>query len=247
MLTTTEKLSLPDSAFLFHLCRHQTVLHRSLSLYITSFNLAEYQPELFQQWQITLPPEIKRSVVKRQAEYLASRYLVYRAAESQGIKPFELKSDPDRVPLWPAALQGSLSHCDGYAVIALTSAKNLIPGVDIERYMADKLAHELQHQIMTPAESDLISQFPLPFSRLVTLIFSAKESLYKALFPTHRQFMDFHSAEVCQLDLNAGVLQLRLTQDTGPVLKQDQRFEVMFCLQPETILTLLAIRNGSRV
>ena len=43
---------------------------------------------------------------------------------------------------------------------------------------------------------------------VVTLIFSAKEALYKAIYPLVRRFVDFHEVEVTALDWHRGMLTL---------------------------------------
>ena len=46
-------------------------------------------------------------------------------------------------------------------------------------------------------------------SLAVTLIFSAKEAYYKAIFPIARRYVDFHEVEVTGIDWRRGELSLK--------------------------------------
>jgi len=86
-------------------------------------------------------------------------------------------------PVWPAGVLGSITHTDDDAAAAIAS----VPiGIDLE---------SRAHAARTP---DLLAMVALPSERALdaALVFSAKESVYKCLYPTAGQFLDFHDVEL---------------------------------------------------
>lgn len=69
-------------------------------------------------------------------------------------------------------------------------------GIDVERIMQPERARRLHERIATDDEMALLSDMPI--GRRVTLLFSAKEALYKALYPKVRRFMGFDAARLKQ-------------------------------------------------
>ena len=88
-----------------------------------------------------------------------------------------------RAPVWRAGVCGSISHTDEHAAAAV----GRVPiGIDLE---------SLANAARTP---DLLSMVALPSERdqLAALVFSAKESVYKCLYPTGGHFLEFHDVEL---------------------------------------------------
>lgn len=115
----------------------------------------------------------------------------------------------DGAPLWPAGVVGAISHAQGRAVALVgLAAHHAGLGVDLERIARrDSLAP----LILGPAERAWLD----PDDALrVTLAFSAKEALFKALYPRVRRFFGFDAAEL--LSLGEGEGRLRLRVSLGP-------------------------------
>ena len=93
--------------------------------------------------------------------------------------------------------------------------------------MADDRAMQLSASIFTEAESRLRPD-ALPYGRFFTLVFSAKESLYKALSPRLNRVPDFH--EVTLTDLAPGELGLSF---------EGQPYRARFRLSGKDVLTLV--------
>ncbi|WP_442864000.1 4'-phosphopantetheinyl transferase superfamily protein [Alteromonas sp. ASW11-130] len=79
-----------------------------------------------------------------------------------------------------------------------------------------------------------------PFYRLVTLVFSAKESLYKAIHKYIGALFGFEAAEVTHIDLEKGFLELALTQTLCASAQKGMTFDCCFDLQESYPFTLLA-------
>jgi 4'-phosphopantetheinyl transferase EntD len=51
---------------------------------------------------------------------------------------------------------------------------------------------------------------------IIALIFSAKEALFKCHFPLGRKMFWFHDADVSQIDVKTGQIELTVLIDTSP-------------------------------
>ncbi len=143
---------------------------------------------------------VARAATKRQQEYLAGRHCARAALEQLGIRDFVLRADADRAPVWPAGIVGSLTHtgntAEGFCGVVVARTESLVSlGVDAE--LARPLPEKLWETVLTKGERQALDGMSENARGVVaTLLFSAKESVYKALFPLHRRFLDFHEVEV---------------------------------------------------
>jgi 4'-phosphopantetheinyl transferase EntD len=99
---------------------------------------------------------------------------------------------PDRAPVWPAGLSGSITHTRQMALAAVTRAPALI-GIDLEP--DDAVTPPMWDAVFLPAERSLIAAAPDP-TAMATLIFCAKEATYKAQYPLTRALFGFDRIEI---------------------------------------------------
>ncbi len=126
--------------------------------------------------RITLPEELRGAVAKRRREFLHGRLCAALALRSAGF-PEELPRR-GRAPLWPEGAAGSISHTDTRAIAVVAHGGAL--GVDCEDLMSPEQAAALHGTLINGSEAALRPE-GLPFEAYLTLAFSAKEALYKAL------------------------------------------------------------------
>lgn len=173
-----------------------------------------------------LPAELKDAVDARRAAYLAGRRCAAQALGEAGYAgPGEIGMGPDRLPCWPDGWTGSISHSDRRAIAAVAprSACRSI-GIDIERVARCGNTPPM-HSVGTSDEWSLIDQ-PPPLA--FTLLFSAKEALYKALYPLCRVFQDFDAARLTAVSGTS--FQLRLSHRWADGLPAGKAFGVStFC------------------
>ncbi|WP_343553765.1 4'-phosphopantetheinyl transferase superfamily protein [Pantoea sp.] len=227
-------LALPSSPFI----RAAGITLDSLPIAWCKFDQNQWHAELHQHWQMPLSLALQSAVTKRKAEHLASRWLAQQRMAQLGLPDFVLRNAPDRSPLWPAGIQGSLSHSRDCVVLVATT-ESLCVGVDVEQMMSEETALETAELLMSAAEKQCLHHQPLTFAHAATLLFSLKESVYKALWPQLHQPMDFVQAEIVDLDLNQGRAQLRLKQDFGKGFDQQTRLQAQFWLTETRVVTLL--------
>ena len=169
----------------------------------------------------------ERAVNKRRAEFLAGRYAAQQALGGLGVVGMP-ERNPDGSPRWPERVAGSITHGAGRALCAVAFASDVRSlGIDAERLMSERASEELRARICFDDERDLFARelAALPEHHAVTFAFSAKESLYKCLYPFVGRFMDFHAARVVaargELDAagGRGELTLELAIDWSPELE----------------------------
>jgi 4'-phosphopantetheinyl transferase EntD len=138
---------------------------------------------------------VQKAVPKRVGEFAAGRLCARRALAEFGIVGFALKMAPDRVPLWPESMVGSISHTRGFAAAVVAERRRFSSlGVDVEA--AGGVKRELWRHICIPAESAWLESLPeAARACAATLVFSAKEAFYKCQYPVTGERMRF--ADLC--------------------------------------------------
>lgn len=144
---------------------------------------------------VDLPADLTQAVPKRRSEFLAGRLVAALALRQAGLP--ETVGRNGRAPVWPAGVAGSITHSKDRAIAAV-STRYAGLGLDCEALVPDDRAMQLAATIFSETEARLRPD-ALPFGRFFTLVFSAKEALYKALSPRLSQIPPFHDAVLTAL------------------------------------------------
>lgn len=114
-----------------------------------------------------------------------------------GHEPVPLPRLPQGGPAWPAGSVGSLTHCAGYraAIVGRTSAGRSA-GIDAEPHRP--LPPGVMELISSAGEQGLVGRLraAAPHIHWDTLLFCAKEAVYKAWFPLARTWVPMTQATV---------------------------------------------------
>lgn len=135
-----------------------------------------------------------RAVEARRTSYHWGRALARRAIAQLGYEPLPVRKGPEREPVWPAGLVGSITHCDGYCAAAVAE-RSAWAAVGIDAEVVQPLAAGVLARIATPAEAERLAGVADPTAQ-ATALFSAKEAVYKAWFPLAGSWLGFHDAAV---------------------------------------------------
>lgn len=212
--------------------------HPDICLVQARYDLSCFHESLFSSCDLPAPEHLAKAVKKRRGEYLASRLLARHALCRLGAAPLVLDNDADRVPVWPAGFSGSLSHSNRRVALLLTSsASGTLTGVDCENILRPETAVEIEEAIVTSNEKERIVGSGLPLAAALTVAFSIKESLYKALYPKLRQYMDFSAAEIVYCSAGAEKIRLRLTAAFSPEFPAGREFTGWAAVDEEEILS----------
>ena len=140
---------------------------------------------------------VAQAVAKRRREFALVRACARRAMEKLGVPPRPLLPGERGAPDWPPGLAGSMTHCDGYCAAALVRATDLASlGIDAEPHAP--LPDGVLDAVALPAEAERLRRLAgeRPEVHWDRLLFSAKESVYKAWFPLTRRWLDFAEADI---------------------------------------------------
>lgn len=140
--------------------------------------------------EISLPDDLLGAVPKRWSEFLAGRLCAAEALLSLG-KTGRV-GRMGRAPLWPDGAVGSISHTNRRAM-AVVSTSHAALGLDCETRLTEAEAHEIENVIFGPDDAANRPEDMTP-GDFATLVFSAKEAVYKAIASELTDIPDFREA-----------------------------------------------------
>ena len=185
-----------------------------------------------------VPPALQRASASRQLGHLGGRLCAEAAMAAASGRRVGIGIGESGAPLWPADLVGSISHTRGgaWACVGLRPAWSMV-GIDSE-LLADADAVRSIVELCCTAE-ERRRWFPqAPDPLLATLLFSAKESVYKAIHPVVRRFVEFDEVELVALDAGRTALRLRPVPG-GPLAARFDGFELTAVIAGDQVHTAL--------
>lgn len=205
------------------------------------FFVANYCEEYYHQQRIPLSNDLAAACQKRQAEYLAGRILAKQLLTAMGYGDFILVNGADRAPIWAPGIVGSLSHnLDRVLCAVCCDDAHRGVGIDIETLLDAEQAQEVQTSIMTQEEGRLLADLSMSFG--LTLTFSAKESLFKALYPQVGRFFDFLDAMLIELDKDNRTFKLMLLKSLNAEFFAGRCFTGYWQDDENAVMTLVVDR-----
>lgn len=197
-----------------------------------------YQDALFNQFAIPFPEFLNKAPVKRRTEYVAARYAAKLLLEDEGCYD-NVGSNLSRAPIWPTGFCGSISHSGNFSIASIAPrTTTLTLGIDIEM-LGSKSIVRAADIFCTPVEQTLLSSCHIAYETALLIAFSAKESLFKALFPEANNSFGFKSSRIRQLDISACRITLELIQTLTPTQTNGSLFYGYFSLQDNKVITLI--------
>ncbi|WP_448668496.1 enterobactin synthase subunit EntD [Enterobacter mori] len=209
--------------------------HSTFSLAGLTLHHITFDPATFTDADLLWLPhhaELSHAGRKRKADHLAGRLAAAYALNERTIPGI----GPSGEPLWPDGISGSITHSGTQAMAVVVPYPALI-GIDSEAILAENEAREIKDGIIDAQEERVLSRSGYPFALALTLVFSAKESLFKALFPKVKSYMGFDSARITMLDKETLMLAL-----TRPLTGFDEgtAFTLHWLHNGDGVITLLS-------
>ena len=169
-----------------------------------------------------LLPEEARSIPARQPAMRrasgAARWIAHGLLANVGINDFAILRAPSGTPVWPDGITGSLAHDDEMAVAAVAHVIHIGSlGIDVEP--AQPLPDDILALVATRADQADSADRHLAGR----ILFSAKEAVYKAVYPLDREILGYEDITV---DLNAG----HATVKTG------RKVSLAYCVAPRVVV-----------
>ncbi|MCW1826083.1 enterobactin synthase subunit EntD [Enterobacter asburiae] len=209
--------------------------HRTFILAGHTVHRVTFDPTTFTDADLLWLPhhaELANAGRKRKAEHLAGRIAVAHALPDHAVPGI----GPSGEPLWPEGVSGSITHSGTQAMAIVVRHPAALVGIDCEAILAEREAREIQDGIIDAQEAMCLTRSGYPFALALTLAFSAKESLFKALFPQVKTYMGFDCARVTALDEKT--ISLKLSYPAGKY-PESAGFTLAWQTTDESVWTLL--------
>jgi enterobactin synthetase component D len=136
----------------------------------------------------------ERAIERRRVYFALGRAAARDALAGLGIEGVAIGRGPAGEPVWPDGIVGAITHA-GDTVISLVGSKTEYAGlgVDVEELARGPSARAAR-LVCRPTElawADVESG-----TRRLSMLFSAKEAVFKAVFPIERAWLGFADAEL---------------------------------------------------
>ncbi|WP_168191910.1 4'-phosphopantetheinyl transferase family protein [Chromobacterium phragmitis] len=149
-------------------------------------------------WESGLLPEelryVARASDKRRREFTAGRNCARAALARLGWPSAAIVVGPDRQPIFPSTVCGSITHTSGYCAAAVIQ-KDEVHSIGIDAEFDMPMEDAVARMIMIPQELAKWYAHGYP-SHAEVLVFSLKEAFYKAAFPFCRRHIGFKEVVV---------------------------------------------------
>ncbi len=188
-----------------------------------------------------MPDALRRAVRKRQIAHLGGRLCAEHALSTLGAGASNVSRNERGAPVWPLGTTGSIAHTAFQAYAGATwSDGDLSVGIDSEIVSCDMYEAITEFCCTAGERTRWFRESPDP--ALATLIFSAKESFYKAVEAKVMRFVDFQEVEVISHDRHRRRFELDACHD--PVLQRLARSaSVRYRTDGPTVHTTVLLSN----
>ncbi len=185
---------------------------------------------------------VAHAVDKRRREFVTGRACARLSLQRLGIAPIAIPSGERGEPLWPTGVVGSITHCRGYCASAVANADDVLTiGIDAE--VDQPLPEGVLGDIAFGRELTMLADRRAGVC-LDTLLFSAKEAVYKAWFPLTHRWLGFEDVELT-IDVRDATFRARLLV-SGPVVDgmRLSEFRGRWCLEDGIVAAATAVLLG---
>ncbi|EOY4514624.1 4'-phosphopantetheinyl transferase [Vibrio vulnificus] len=183
---------------------------------MVQFNPIAVSERDFDAHNVRIPKDYSKMVSSRRSEFLAARLCAQSIlSRFDTIESNQVEVGLCRSPIWPSGVLGSISHSGNIAaacVVEQSQFRNI--GIDVEPLIEPSIIDRIGRNVMTEFEHAKWAAYhsdEIQRSRFFTLIYSCKESIFKALFKDVNKIFDFDSVSLVSLDENKAVFRLDKT------------------------------------
>ena len=140
---------------------------------------------------------VEHAVEARRREFVTARRCAREAFAKLGHAPAPIRFGPMREPQWPAGLVGSITHTTGFRAAAV-APQSVLAAVGIDTEHNEPLPEGVEELITVPGEPEMLAALAraFPVTHWGRLLFSAKESIYKAWYPLTGRWLGFEDARL---------------------------------------------------
>ena len=131
---------------------------------------------------------------RRRREFTAGRNCARRALARLGAPAGPILAGDNREPRWPRGVVGSITHTADYCAAAVAWSSTT-GGLGIDAELHQPLPDGVEAMVCTPREREWIASAPHG-THWDAVVFCAKESIFKAWFPSTGRWLGFDGAEL---------------------------------------------------
>lgn len=179
----------------------------------------------------------------RKEEFVAARACAIKAFKEFGLEVSNIKKDESRKPIWPKGFMGSLSHTKNIAMASIYKEGYCQSvGIDCEIMIKDDKFEKIKSYITRKEDIDFFHTIASNKLMLAhTLMFSAKESLYKAINPLCNEFFGFQEAYLSGINFEDETFEIVLNTDIENVKPFETVYFGRFIATKSYIITSIEV------
>lgn len=181
-----------------------------------------------------------KAVRKRRIEFCIGRAAAHSALSKISINNFPVLKGVHNEPLWPEGVVGSISH-SGELAIAAVARKEEAAGIGMDIEMLDEtISEDIVRIICTSKETDWVNRSVDRKLERLFMIFSAKESIFKAFFPMTNVPLNYLDTELIWHE-DTGLFLGQLLTQVGEEYREGYFFEVGCRMVDRYIFTFMTL------
>lgn len=147
----------------------------------------------------------------RRREYSSGRRVARQALELLGISD-EAVTTHGRMPVWPSGSLGSITHSRTLA-LAMVGREENVAGIGVDLELERRVTDELAGRVLLKREREQLVE-----KDWRTMLFAAKEAVYKAVNPLVGEYLEFGDVEVtAEEDGTFGAVTTRPRESTAMI------------------------------
>jgi 4'-phosphopantetheinyl transferase EntD len=182
---------------------------------------------------------------KRKIEFLAGRYCSVKSISNLIKNTYSgvIGINADRTPCWLEGVVGSITHTKGRASAAVAFQEDVLGiGIDSEVILSEEKAKNLKDGILSEVEQDnfLYTESETTFNILCTIVFSAKESIFKCIYPLMHRYFDIDEVEIFSIDLPMNQFRFSLSKEMKNVFGRSD-YVGCVCIDEQYVYTAVEL------
>ena len=185
------------------------------------------------------------SSVSRKEHYRSGRICAGEVLSKLGTLGQPVLRDPQtREPLWPEGISGTITHSGNWAAAAAGKTSDVLGiGIDLED-LERQVDSRISRHVCIPEEQKWLQECGEDFlEQNLKIIFSAKESIFKAFFPYTRTYLHFHDARIL---MEQTLFQKSKSDSLTKKEKNSkpEKFEFVYLLLNDKVISQTGISEG---
>lgn len=185
------------------------------------------------------------SSVSRKEHYRSGRICAGEVLSKLGTLGQPVLRDPQtREPLWPEGISGAITHSGNWAAAAAGKTSDVSGiGIDLED-LERQVDSRISRHVCIPEEQKWLQKCGEDFlEKNIKIIFSAKESIFKAFFPYTRTYLHFHDARIL---MEQTLFQKSKSDSLSKKEKNSkpEKFEFVYLLLNDKVISQTGISEG---